>query len=246
MSITRAEHLWTTSEPAEAAGLRWPVPDSETQRWYAQKSPAGAKPTLDAGEVGVEVSAWIQPSTVARMQTEPPRFDSRFWWHLVRPELSFEIPLAPSGWMTNRGRGLRLDRVEREPNNLSVLLVETRPVLIRDLLREGASHGAWFHLVDWNRETLLVAINRRGREIVEFFPYERGTARMVIVNGVAITWRDRMIGQPDVIRDGKRVRIAPRMDGDMLGVMTLREEALFSREVKINRFEMTGRGQPAR
>ena len=57
------------------------------------------------------------------------------------------------------------------------------------------------------------------------------------MNGVVIQWRAITSNVPRMIRDGKWVTQPEWMDGATVGVISASNEAIFTREVKVDRFE---------
>ena len=234
--VRRAERQWWTTFPLETRR----DPDPETERWLAQKSDKRFSAQLIEGEAGLRVTSYFQPSMVARLQSEPPEYRARLWWHLVRSQPLFEIPLATGRRMTREGRGIRIARVERGSSSLEVTTAETRPVTIRSLLNEEAGQRAWYYRHNIT-DAFLFQVNRERGEYLNQFDRNFDDERRVIVNGVEISWRRRAPMGPQVIRDGKWQHLRPRFDGDTLGVSIWKEEAVFSREVKIERLPITVR-----
>jgi hypothetical protein len=236
--IQRSDNFYGRTDLLGALGLRWITGDPETRRWLAENDEkfklrlARERPL---SELAVEGSAWIQPSMVARMQTEPPKYEAHIFFSLWRPEIRFEIPLAPSRWVTRHNYGLRIEGVDGDASRTFVVLVETQPVLIRMILREWASAPMWLDSMAISRDPLL-AINRDRKEIKIFDEWH--TARAAVVNGVVIQWRSVSTSAPRVIRAGKWVTQSDWMEGATLGILGGSEEAIFTRDVKVERFEL--------
>jgi hypothetical protein len=238
--IRRAERDWWTSYPTDASEVQRTEVDPETERGHAETSNMRFNPPLVAGEAGLRVTSYLPPSIVARFQTEPPEYRARLWWQLGRGQSLFKMPMAASPRMTREGRGIRIARVERGPSHLEVTTVETRPVTIRSLLNEETSERAWYPRVAMT-DAMLYQLHRERGEYLNMLVHDLDDPRRVIVNGVEITWRRRAPVGPLVIRNGKREYLRPAVDGDMLGVSIRKVEALISREVKVERLQITGK-----
>ena len=234
--IRRVEREWWTTQALNAS----PVPaDPETGRWLAERAHLRAKWLLPEGTAGLQVKSYIQPSLVARMQSEPPEYRARLWWRLLRSQPLFELPIAKSRHLTREGRGIRIARVERSASHLDVTLVETRPVTIRSLLNAAAADHTWFNRREITGATLFQLHRGRG-EYLNYFDRYLDDTRLVIVNGVEIAWRRRAPLGQHVMRNGKQQWLDPKVDGDTLAVWHWKEEAVFSREVKVERLQITG------
>ena len=233
--IRRAERDWWSWSPPDTM-VRGSA-DPETQHWLSKQADSRSSTPLSPGEQGMRVTSHLQPSVVARMQSEPPEYHARLWWMLARPVTLFQIPMAVSGQMTREGRGIRVARVDRGSSYLEVTTVETRPVTIRGLLNEEAGQHAWYHRRQMS-DALLLQYHRGRGEFLNRFTHDLDNQRRVIVNGVEITWRRRAPVPSQVIRNGKWEYRRPAVDGDTLELMIFEEEALFSREVKVERLQI--------
>lgn len=253
------------SNAVRIAGLResrWGFfsEDEETRRWMAEwrerrKLPPWLPPAAipeDQAELGS--SAFLRPSLVARMRTDAPAYEARLWLELVRPELEIEMPLAPGRWRTQGGRGMRIEsvdftrgpRVSMQPGGGAlVVLVETRPAPIGQMLQAAAEASAWF--TSWwryGREGYVVLNRGRGEFTSVGGPNGRNGQRELVVNGVRVLWSERGVDAPHVIRNGTWVPVAGWMSGVTLGRITVRHEAVFAREVKADRFELRPEEKP--
>ena len=238
--IRRADREWWTAFPPDASGMRRGDADPETERWLAENSDVHWSASLVAGEAGWRITSFLQPSIVARMQSEPPEYRARLWWQLVRSQHLFAIPIATGRRLTREGRGIRIARVERGSTHLEVTTVETRPVTIRSLLNHATRRRAWYPYREMTDATLS-QLHRGRREYLNQFVHDLDEPRRVIVSGVEIAWRRRSPVGRQVIRNGKWEYPQPIVDGDTLGVSIWKEEAVFSREVKVERLQITGR-----
>jgi hypothetical protein len=230
-----AQNQWNTQPPSASPVIA----DPETDRWLAERAHLRGWGLLPEGEAGLQVKSHIQPSLVARMQAEPPAYQARLWWRLLRSQPLFEVPLAKGPHVAREGRGIRVARVERSTSHLDVTLVETRPVTIRSLLDAAASDHTWFNRREITGATLF-QVHRGRSEYLNPFDRDLDDPRLVIVNGVEIAWRRRAPVGQHVIRNGKQQYLEPKVDGDTLAVWHWKEEAIFSREVKVERLQITG------
>ncbi|HVS52533.1 MAG TPA: hypothetical protein VHD62_09270 [Opitutaceae bacterium] len=231
------------------AGLHRPTRDEETERWWSDY----AKQQQRDGRVGVPVRlnwpadefpmsarARLWASQIERMRREPPAYEARLWLELVRADVVFEVPLEAGRWKRGGGRGLRIENVTRGSNGVVLRLVDTQPDFFCDRVRVEAAKGRWF--VDatlWERTAWVgVAVNRARGEFVEFWDRPQET-RSVVVNGVRINWRRPVtVSGPRRVRDGKWQSVPGWMDGVTIGLVTLRSEAVFARDVKVPRFSV--------
>lgn len=190
-------------------------------RWSVMtKSVVGRELAPDEGYF--VAPAGLPPSLVARMRKEPPRFEARLWFRVLRPELRVEIPLAEHPWTARRGHGIGITGItpvrQETDEKLTLKMVFTRPVflsaLIRDLVVRVFDQQPRWALLDRERGRLRWA-----------FGELRGGKERVVVNGVGIEWRTLSVRAPG--REG---------GGTSLVVFTMRELAVFSREVKVDGF----------
>lgn len=234
--------------------------DEETRRWMAEwrerkKLPLRlSTPAIPEDQAELGSSAFFRPSLVARMRADAPAYEARLWLELVRPELAFEMPLAPGRWRTHGGFGMRIEsvdftrgpRVNMKPGGGAlVVLVETRPAPIGQMLRAAAEASAWF--TSWwryDREGYVVLNRERGEFVSVRGENESRSPQQLVVNGVRVLWCAKGVDAPHVIRGGTWVPVAGWMSGVTLGRITVRQEAVFAREVKADRFELRPEEKP--
>jgi hypothetical protein len=234
--VNRVERYWNTVFP-RGSGRSEEDGDAETARWFAEKQRERARIPLAAGEMGLTVTSYLQPSMVARMQSQPPQYQARLWWQLARGQILFRIPLEPSRRLTSDGRSIRVVRVERGGNYLEVTTVETRPITLRSLLNDEAGRHAWYHRRG-DDDAMLSQVHSGRPELVNGITADLDDPQRAVVNGVQISWRRRAPHGRQVIRDGKWQHLPPAVDGDTLSVMIWKEAALFSRVVNVERLEL--------
>jgi hypothetical protein len=216
-----------------------PHPDPETARWLAARSAKEAGTPLVEGETGVRVSSHFQPSIMARLQSDLPVYHAKAWWQLMRWQFLFQLPLRAGERVARDGRSVRVARVERGPTDLAVMTVETRPVTIRGFL-DDIGKGAW-HRRRGSENLTLSQVSRGRDEGANELVNDRGDERRVIINGVEIALRRRIPRPPGVIRNEKWQYGRPNSDGDTLSVTMWKEVAVFSREVTVERLQITNR-----
>ena len=209
--------------------------DDETNRWFIQNSDTIWSNQLAEGEVGLRVSSYLPPSIVARYKLEPPDYQARLWWQLARWQTLLEIPLVPGQRRTRNGEGVRIASVVRDSLYPEVTFTQTRPVTLRGLLAR-AGYAAWYQRRGLEDRMFFEVLRADGEREDEFV--HNISERGVIINGVEIMWRRRGALRRPVIRDGKWELGRPDVFGDTLRISTWKEEAIFSREVKVERLEI--------
>jgi hypothetical protein len=231
-------------EPLARLGLREPPPDPETQRWRAEDRarrvregkapPAPATPEQPLADNHIVFHAQLPPSLVARMLTEPPALHADIWLRLARLEILYELPLQPGRWVHQNGVGARIDQVTRgtavQNPQAVVTLVESAPAPLWSIIYGGWAGGQWHA---HHQPFSLAILNRARGEIGnEVRPDDSRTA---VINGVRVTWHVAGI-YPGFVRRGEQWLHRPGfIDGASLALMHLREEALFKREVNVER-----------
>lgn len=233
---------WHTS-PLATLGLRPPSADPETEQWRAvdraRRSGGGqaSQSAVSARDLErhFELYAYLPPSLVARMQIDPPSFQATTWLRLARPEILYELELRPGQHVRRHGISARIEHVQPGAN-----------------AREGTAHVTFVESsqAPWWREIhgaigsrqwqahhqpfSLLAVNRGRGEYGESVRPDK--SRAVVVNGVRIAWHAAYI-HPGWVRRGDRWVGRPGwMDGTAIALLRFREEALFKREVNVERF----------
>jgi hypothetical protein len=227
-----------------AAKQRWTWPNGTTVERFeplffssdvGPRSLLGLKIYPDGQEEPEEnlLEAWLPASIVARMQTEPPKFEARLWWEVIRPELQLEVPLKPGRWVTRNGYGVGIDRLDTRDDAFNIVMVATRPVLLWPLLRAS---GEWYRRFELDYQQSWALLNReRGRVSYVFGELHGDKPRWIVVYGVKVEWRMHFW-------TGARTRVAypardpNRVPATSLAIITMREDAILSREVKVDRF----------
>ena len=231
-SIERVEGFSGSADFASLAGLAMPNA-GDVRRALASRL---GRP-LAANEQVVIASAWLPPSLVARMHKEPPKFEARLWWRLLRPELRVEVPLAPGPWKAGRGHGVGVADVQSHKDTVDLTFVSTRPVLLSPLL--GAKAQEWFNRFEADRQQWWALLDReRGRVVYLFGERHPDKARAVVINGVKIEWRQHTLVKGGQLAEGQYVLDPDWRMGTSLGVVTMHEEAVFSRDARVDRFEL--------
>ncbi len=238
MKLQRDDYIFAGTDPIVALGLRRPPTDPETRQWVMEhrKPHEWRLQEYPPGEFTQEISAKVPPSFVQRMRTQPPAFEGRIWWELWRPEIWFEVPLEPAGWMKRNGHGIRIAEVKREPRHLVATVVDTQPILIRSLLHAISTVPHLNPFQPYGPRAFL-GIDRRRGEALDL-PQNQGGA--ATINGVVIQWGTYTLSAPMLRRGGEfittpdwdrsaRIGIIGRSEGD---------ETIFSRTVKVERFEL--------
>jgi hypothetical protein len=238
-TVGRFEQFHSFSGDGSVLGLQVAT-DPETERSKGEWLQRRTKRQFAPGEFHVETAAWLPPSVVARMATEPPKFEARMWWQAVHPELQLEIPLAPGRWIARNGHGIGIERVERDADTTTITFVATRPVLITPML---FSMAEWYRhfAVDGNQWWALFD-RVQGRVLYGFNEGHSDKPRWLVVSGVKIEWRTHVSTRPGVLRNGKWVRMTETKSPISFAVFTMHEDALFSREVKVERFQPVAGG----
>ena len=229
--IERVDAISGSSNFATVAGLAIP----QRQEWRRAIAYRTGR-ALGQNEDGVIVQAWLPPSLVARMQKEPPKFEARLSWRILRPEVRLEVPMATGPWMARRGHGVGIAQLEQQRDTVIIKLVSTRPILLSPLLRGKSVE--WLSRFDPNREQSWMLFDReRGKVVYMFGERHADKTRAIIVNGVKIEWRAHVLVKGGRYVAGSFVPDPNWRPGTSLGVVTMREEAVFYRNVQVDRFE---------
>ncbi len=238
-----ARHVWTWPDgtkvermgefyggggPETWFGLHRGPTDEETKRELIRRKSEWHGPDEDTAVAPLGLPL------VARMEKEPPKYHARLWWRAFHPELHLEMPLAPGGWTARHGHGLRIERLERDATSFTLTMIATRPILLTTTLWSLASpdhfdpEGQWWGLLD--REA--------GRIVHAFSEPSNDKRSTLVVHGVKLERRNHTSIAPQVWRNG-RWEIEPNCRlGGSLAVGTFHEDAVFFRDVAVERFEI--------
>lgn len=232
-AATRTEQFYLFGGSTPLFGLKDATFDEESRnRWLEQLEKSTGR-RFAPGEGFAKLSGWLPPSLVARMRKEPPAFEARVWWQIARPDLQIEVPLAPGRWRARHGHGIGIERIERDLN-FQITFVATRPLRLWPLLR---SVETWYRDFEPDTEQAWALLDReRGVVTYTFGERHSDKPRAIAVNGVRIEWRQHFTAGPGKMRDGKWVADPAWRAGTSLAVFTLHDEAVISREVKVDRY----------
>lgn len=234
---------WHTSvwhvEPLAAIGLREPAPDSETEQWQVAERVRRNQPPITAdwrerlAREGRQLSyeVYLQPSLVARMATEPPTFEADIWLRLSRPEIVYELGLQPGQRVRAHGFTAQIKKFDPSTSKAAahVTLLETWPGLLSSRLREELERQTWHAHHNAHQ---LIAVNRARGEIGGA---RSDKPRKLFVYGVGIAWHVVSIGPGMVRRGDQWVQRPGWMENASLALLRFTDEALFKREVKVER-----------
>jgi hypothetical protein len=236
LSITRLDGLFSPVPAEPFLGLRNNPSDPETQREKQRRLKIRVGRDLAPNEFLADAPAWLPPSLVERIRQEPPKFNARLWFQLAQPELRLEVPLAPGKWSARNGHGVGIAALHRDSDTMTITLVATRPSLLTPIF---SAFGGWAFPFAPDREQSWALLDRaRGRVVYTFSERNADKPRTIAVNGVRIEWRTHTTVGPSVVRGGRSIREPDWTMGTSLAVVTMRELALFSRDVTVERIEL--------
>jgi hypothetical protein len=205
--------------PPESAGAKMP------------ESPLVLASVANGNTFTVGGTAWVTPSLALKMMSTPADFEARLWLGVMRPRLSFEMPLQPGPWHYGTGGRMRIATVERQGDAATVMFTATRAGSLWEILRMNAVRHGWW---DWGYTLAMrtgpVVVNRARGELHQEW---RRVATPLVVTGVEIDWERLAVSGGNVMRSGKLVPWPGWLDGASLAVLTMEPEAVFARDVKV-------------
>ncbi len=254
-----------------ALGLREVVLDPETERvldqeWEKKREATrklrqqqGLKPLVSRRTwwpprkldyVSLSSRVTVPASLAQRMREQPPAYEAKVWLRLLRPEIRWETPLEPGGWLGRGAIRTRIVRVANEHHPLArdandesrfidqvrLQVVTTRPATLRE---------------DWEA-AYFARFERRG------FPYEsqgdvfcvidrlrgqldglRATVDSVRIGSVQLSRGHCSATAQKISRDGQWVDWQPSWrEGATLVGFGWHEEARFVRELTVEDFRL--------
>jgi hypothetical protein len=190
---------------------------------------------------GFNVQASLLPSTIERIRRTPPAFEATVRLRAMRPELWIETPPRATGWHARHGHGFRIERPDfRLPG--APIPAGSREMLdpIRLPVVVAAAELGWDQVKGrvnywdyWYRPSLITFHQAGGDigggQVSEQTHLDIGSVRLTI--GYLNVWR------PLVRRGDKWLERDPNwFEGLKLALVGFREEARFTREVRVERF----------
>jgi hypothetical protein len=219
-----------------------PAPDPETERHRqetAQKNGWHYNPPATSADWGIRTWAGMLPSIAKRTEIEPPRYTAGLWFALARPQLGYEMPLRVNERRAGGGYSLRLSSV-RLGEDAMFTAVETHPYFGSQFLREMLQRVLWFH----SEPTAgFVLLNRQRNEYIGLG--RTGQSPIVPIYGVGINPRAPTRIGTHVWRDGKWVPRPGWLEGATLALFSMQVDALFHRDVRVDRLPVQFRGPAA-
>lgn len=210
-------------------------PDAETEQWaknsreefrrrFQRTAPEKPARTLPEGEFRAVFA--LRPSIAKRVEMEKPSYRGVYHFRLLRPRVLDETDPQNSSWQASKSYGFRVTSAVDTRSSLDLHVVDTRPEFtIGALLKR--------------EEPIYVFLKRGPNEAVE--PWlSPSSGRRIVVNSVEIAWRICHMADP-VIRKGKWTDPeTPWYEGATLARIVSDEVARFTREVKVEKFEVEG------
>lgn len=250
-------NLFGWTEPAVRKALALPPlrNDPETERWleglhadrrgglplrsgFAVWKPAGDRTIL----VG---RSSVTDSQISRIRRRPPAGEARVEVDFSRPEVQFELPLAPGSRWAGGSQGYRVGEwISREGNRGFVQMVATTPgvrengIWLADAMVTGRRNSLQREFLALNRhDNTLGWANRSG---------EQSRSGRMVIGGVVLQWSTLYINSSRVVRDGEWVASDPDWPAHTTLVqMALKPVGRFSREVKTEKYEFSSH-EPAK
>jgi hypothetical protein len=233
--VERLEPFYFDRGSMPLFGLKDAIVAPELKALWAEQLEKRTQRKFAPGEEFAEMDGWLQPSLVARMRKEPFAYEAQLWWQVARPELRLEVPLAPTRWTARGGHGIGIERIDRNPN-FQLTFVATRPVLLMPLLR--FTHE-WHHDFEQNDQSWALLDRERGVVTYVFGERHSDKPRTLAISGVKIEWRTHFAAGPGKMREGKWVHDSDWRMGTSLAVFTLHDEAVVSRELKVEQYVLS-------
>lgn len=229
----------------KALGMAEPQRDEETEKYEAQRQ-AEYHAKFGLGQnrqpsppAWAEVQADLLPSMLTRIQRTPPAYEATVQLRLLRPEIWSEVSVNIFGWQAHAAHGIHVGKFlfKDEPGKMSASksaevdlpLVATMP----DFLWDETFEQNWF---DWRNRGGLYIVNRVGRDVQSS---SLSSDPRVTIASVGIRRETVQIWQPKVRRGDKWVLRDPNwLAGVTVAMVGFSEEARFTREVKVERYEV--------
>jgi hypothetical protein len=118
-----------------------------------------------------------------------------------------------------------------------ISLIQTQPRSLIRMLRDTAESGVWFNWGMPPRDVRFVQLNRPFGQFVEMWDSGANT-RELLVYGVVVRRRTQRLDAPVVSRAGRWVPVPGWMAGVTLGMITVHNETVFFRDLKIDRYQV--------
>jgi hypothetical protein len=228
----------TVNSASPLPGFMWPRPDAETETWRTTESPRRGRPDSgprrmpDEGEPTLQAHSLVPSSIAARMAATPPAYDARLWLSLLRPVVLNEMPLRAGGWEIGAAHGARIARVERTGGTVSARVVDVLPFSWLDFLTSAARRGQWYRRDD---QRGYIVLNRAKGEFVSGWP---NPMHSLVIGGVIVGWQKFNVDDLKVRRGDAWAERPGWIDGATLAFVRMETEAVFSRDVKMERFSL--------
>jgi hypothetical protein len=230
-----------------------PRPDPETIQWQAlaaqrwaerhprEKAPSRPAATIKfpAGSVPLGISSALPASIVSRMESQPPSYEVALRGVILVPQLIAQFPVKAGCGGAGDNRTYRvLEQIETKLQVVTTIPSVCRTGLWQGAMGRQAGQKAYatrdrFYLVDHST-------NEIGWVSLEY----SGSPRFVQIGGVVVAWEALAVSPGRVVRQGKWVFGDPQWaDHSTLALLTDREAGSFTRDAKVERFEIK-RSQP--
>lgn len=205
--------------------------DSEWNRGNTSRALEGSDATAKR-DTEVFVNAPIPLATLDRYRREPPGYMAHLMFAQIRLRIADECGLRPGSWSAHDGCGLRVQTIYHGAGISSVVLVNTHPAPMADILLRWGWRG-WLH---GSFTGNLAVVNHEARE----YQWVRGTKPVTLrVNGVEIEWHSEIIRAGQASSDGQWVPHAEWFDHATLAVVSADTESIFARDISVPKVVMS-------
>ncbi|HVZ63497.1 MAG TPA: hypothetical protein VG936_02830 [Lacunisphaera sp.] len=216
--------------------------DEETKQWFkARKEERDARwkhhgePTVQSWPppgLWLSANTAVPNSFLAKMRSDPPRWESNLHVVLYRGEVTAALPLVPGARAVGDGRTFELAQWSDEKATVKM----TRPTIsISGLWSSDMISGNYRA---WLFRERFVAVNRVTGDTPGLRDTQVGS-RILLVGGVTINWNVVLLIHRKVIRSGQWVEADPEWpQHTTLAYLVDREIARFERKVATDKFEV--------
>ncbi len=240
---------WESGPEVDLLGVGKVTKDLETERYLEAERARRQAGRQSPARRNYAFSAFmdVPPSFAMRMKENQPAYQADLWLYLTRPRTHADFPVEPGPWIGLKPGIMQIRRVGHlvsmpvthqgnwryrqagaPSDSAEIDLVEAHGLLPSDLFLAEVTRYRW------RRNTYqgeLLAINRPLGQVQSV----HGATESVFVNMVEIRWRQANVRAPAIRRDDRWVRWPEWMKDVRLVSVFHHEEAVFRRQVSIER-----------